>query len=231
MPEYIDRDGPSLLVIGGARSGIGTAVANYAVKRDWNVYVPDLYVLDVTKQGTIERYLDRHPRFDYIVYSVGWQKLQFIEELDFDVLARINDLNMVGYLRVVQALVKHQSGGNVCAIVSTGATTPMRGSVGYCSTKAALLMAIRCMARELAPAWIMTGISPGVVDETPMTKSVDEQVMRARGWSREEMMEYELKTVPMGRRVKREEVGAATLMMLTAPDMITGSIMDLSGGK
>jgi NAD(P)-dependent dehydrogenase (short-subunit alcohol dehydrogenase family) len=231
MPDYTGYDGPKLLVVGGSRAGIGTAVANYAVKREWNVFVPDLYELDVTKSGTIELYLRRHGPFDHIVYSVGWQKLQFIQDLDFEMLARINDLNVNGYLRVVQKLVKNQASGNVCAIVSTGATTPMRGSVAYCSSKAALLMAIRCMARELAPNWIMTGISPGVVDETPMTKSVDEQVMRARNWTREEMLAYEMKTVPMGRRVTREEVGAAVLMMLTAPEMITGSIMDLSGGK
>jgi len=220
-----------LLVVGGARQGIGTAVAGLAVKNGLDVNVPDLYALDVTKQGTIDRYLKIHGPFDLVVYSVGMQKLQTINKIDMSTVHHIFDLNVNGYLRVITSLVKHQHGGRVCAVVSNASHTPMRGSIAYCTSKAALAMAVRCAARELAPHWVMTGVSPGVVDETPMTKSVDQQVMEVRRWDREQMMEYELSMVPMGRRVTKQEVAETVMFALTAPEMMTGTIIELTGGK
>lgn len=68
------------------------------------------------------------------------------------------------------------------AISSNSARIARRNSVAYCASKAALSMALRVAARELAPAAQVAvwGYEPGLLDGTPMTLEVTKELVGYR---------------------------------------------------
>lgn len=224
-----------MLIIGGtATASIGHAIVEnveYYFPGKIELFVPTIKELDVTNRYVTDNYISANGPFTYVVYSAGMQRLGFIDGLDIDEVEDIFDLNVYGFLRVMSSLVAQQDSGKVCAIVSNAATTPMRGSVAYCSSKAALEMAVKCAARELAPAWTITGVSPGPVEGTPMSDSVDQQVCELRGWTMEYAMAYEKSLIPMGRRSSREEIAKFVMSMLINSEMLTGQVVSITGGR
>jgi len=224
-----------MLIVGASQlDGIGMAVAHYineTFEYAYQVFTPSLTELDVRDQESVTRYIDEHGPFDFTVYSVGMQQLSFIADLNLEVVQEMYDTNVFGFLRVLKALGLQQDRGRVCAVVSNAAQTPMRGSISYCSSKAALEMVVKVAAREWAPDWIITGVSPGPVEDTPMTRLVDNQVMSLRGWTQEQMRDYETSLIPMKRRSTRTECAAAILTMLLGPDMLTGQVLSMTGGR
>lgn len=62
------------------------------------------------------------------------------------------------------------------AISSNSARIARRNSIAYCASKAALSMALRVAARELAQLPVLVwGYEPGLLDGTPMTREVTAQ--------------------------------------------------------
>jgi NAD(P)-dependent dehydrogenase (short-subunit alcohol dehydrogenase family) len=221
-----------LLVVGGSdENSIGAAIVTHAKIRGMEVLVPNLNYLDVRSEQSINDYFAIVDPVDYIAYCVGAQQLSFIHDLEMTDVMTIYNLNVFGALRFLNALVRKFSRGRICFITSNAATTPMRGSIAYCSSKAAMDMVVKCAARELAPHWIVTGVAPGPVENTPMTKMVDAQVMSLRGWTKERMMAYESSLIPMSRRSTKDEVAALVLSTLLGPEMLTGQVIQMTGGR
>lgn len=232
----------NLLVIGG-KQGIGEMITTaakaghpgleyedvWAVSHDevdvrqWD----QLHALAVACDGLGDSEL-------HIAYCAGINILGKIGELSCaDVMEhyRVNVAGFIGVLDAFKMVMPNRKGVSITAIVSDSSRVPMRGSIMYASSKAAMVHAIRCAARELAPAWRVNGVSPGVVADTPMTDMVDEIVPKLRGWTLEEAQAYERSMIPMGRRARKDEVAAAVLWSLNGPEFMTGSIIDVAGGK
>lgn len=229
------------LVIIGGRQGIGKEVWRLAEDEHmdhWRYVVPTSESeVDVTDTERLEHFTNTlwdtgHRNVD-LVYCAGINILGKIGELNADDLMRTYAVNVAGFIMTIDALKQtHREGRvNVSVIVSDSSRVPMRGSVMYASSKAALAHAVRCAARELAPTWRVNGISPGVVADTPMTDYIDQVVPALRGWTLEEAQEYERSMIPMGRRATKTEVAEAVLWSLRGPEFMTGSIIDVAGGK
>lgn len=107
----------------------------------------------------------------------------------------------------------------------------MRRSITYCASKAALVQAVRVAGRELAPWVRVNAVSPGIIDETPMTVSIDREVMEQRDWTREQALEYERSLIPMGRRGNKGEVADLIMHTLLGPVYMTGANIEINGGK
>lgn len=78
------------------------------------------------------------------------------------------------------------SGLNFVAVSSNSAHIARSDSAGYCASKAALSMALRCVARKVAredgavaPVISVWGYEPGWIDDTPMS---EECLDRLAGW-------------------------------------------------
>jgi 3-oxoacyl-[acyl-carrier protein] reductase len=226
-----------MLVIGGTSpKGIGAAIAK-AAEPMYDVDTPEPVEMDVTSDAQILDYLATHGPYSHVVYSAGIASLQWIDDLipvdqgERPEMMDVYNVNVLGFLRVLWGLSKTQSGGRILAIVSDAATTPMRGSIAYCTSKAALSMAVRCAAREMGPTWSVNGLSPSAVEGTRMSDWIDTEVPVFRGWEPEQARQYELSSIPKGRRVTPTEVADVALSTLTGPDFMTGSIITLTGGK
>lgn len=230
----------SLVIIGG-RQGIGKEVWRLAEDEHndhWRYFIPTSESeVDVTDISRLEHFAHTlwdtgHRNLD-VVYCAGINRLGKIGELSGEELMRHYAVNVAGFIMTLNAIKQThgESRVNVTAIVSDSSRVPMRGSVMYASSKAALAHAVRCAARELAPAWRVNGISPGVVADTPMTAYIDEVVPPLRGWTLDEAQAYERSLIPMGRRAQKSEVAEAALWATRGPEFMTGSIIDVAGGK
>lgn len=233
------------LVIGGT-SGIGQAVVQRlerAAIRD-PIMTPDVTECDVTSSFSLHEFFAQSGPFNRIVYSAGVNFLRPLGWLKNPDLEHTFDVNVMGFIRVLDEVVQWrkptlptETGSygwrsvSVVAVVSDSATTAMRHSITYASSKAALAHAIRCAARELAPWCRVNGVSPSIVEDTPMTAAVDEQVKRQRGWTAEEAKAYEMSLMPMGRRCTKQEVAQVVCDVLNGPEFMTGAIIPITGGK
>lgn len=217
------------LMIGG-NSGIGLTTAELIGPVD--LYTPEVHELDVRSDFSVNNYLGDRQEFDEVVYCAGIQVIESIGRLSSAALDII-DVNYIGFLRVINRLAQEQPEHptSIVAIVSDASRVAMRGSIAYCSSKAALAHAIRCTAREMAPHWRVNGVSPGVVEDTPMTAYIDETVPKIRKWSPEKARDYERSMIPMGRRGRKYEVARVIESVLRGPEYMTGSIVEITGGK
>ena len=99
---------------------------------------------------------------------------------------------------------------------SLGGLRPWATNAHYCSSKAALHMLTKVMAKALAPEIAVNAVAPGMIDLGE--KSAAPFLRRMA------------KQTPMERNGRGDEVAAAVLFFATAPQFITGQILVVDGG-
>lgn len=232
------------LIVGGTSpAGVGQACHLWLQedKRfegvEWDV--PDPNGFDVSDEQSMHFWMRRYDLngefegYDYILYSAGVNQLCYAEDEDTLGLADTFTVNTFGFIRTLGIQRKLYPGKefSAVAIVSDAMRTPMRGSVAYCASKAALAMAVRCLAREWAPACRVNGVAPGVVEGTTMSNYIDATVPSFRGWSSEQAKDYEQSMQPFKRRVHTLEVAEVVANTLYGPHYMSGSIVEITGAK
>lgn len=221
------------LIIGG-KSGIGAEVHRYLANHtDLKFHVPDSQELDVTYGSSIARAMSNGP-FNYIVYSAGINQLAWVNDpkIGFNMEDTFG-INCSGFVQVVSEHLQTfpDVGISAVAVSSDAATIPMRGSVAYCASKAALNAAVKVMARELAPLHRINAVAPGMVEGTPMTDYIDAVIPSFRGWTPDQARNYERQNVPTKRRATLAEVAETIAWVLTGPAQMTGAIIEINGGR
>lgn len=227
-----------LLVIGGT-SGIGKEVVDVSLftTRQWRVDPGSVLAVgedecDVTDPRKIDLVVrDFLPT--HVVYSAGINHLEWIKNSTPQDFMQVLAVNVIGFQNLLNVMLNNRiRNASIVAVSSDAATRPMRTSLMYCSSKAALSMAVRCAARELASeGYRINSVSPGKVAETGMTEYVDSVVPRLRGWTEEEAWRYEIASSPLGRYLPKNEVAWVILDTLFGPDGMTGSDIVINGGR
>lgn len=228
----------NVLVIGGTTDGLGKDFIA-SLREDEHpqrLWAPDPDSLDVTDPYSIDKFLDNHFAMGFgpvecLYYAAGAKHLQFLAEQDMKDVQHTFDVNVFGFLNVMKALLERQKFGRVCVVTSEAAVTPMRTTLAYCASKAALEMALKCVARETAPDWLITGIRPTVISNTPITDRDIIDIAELRGWT-QVGVEKEFSNNPLGRMVDKREVSKlACWLLFEAPHAMTGSIVEVRCGK
>jgi NAD(P)-dependent dehydrogenase (short-subunit alcohol dehydrogenase family) len=227
-------DGRALII--GGQSGIGAAFADYLIANYPKVQVglPPKSYLDVTNHTKIRTYFEKNGAFTHIVYSAGLNRLAWATDSNIDnIMGQLFDVNCAGFVQVISEHVTQFPTAylSVVAVSSDAGRIPMRGSVAYCASKAALNMAVRVLARELAPLHRINAVAPGMVADTPMTHYIMETLPGFRDWSPDWAERYEKMGVPTGRRATKQEVAEAIAFLLFGPEQMTGTILDINGGR
>jgi len=106
--------------------------------------------------------------------------------------------------------------GVIVNMGSLGGLRPWATHAHYCSSKAALHMLTKVMAKALAPQITVNAVAPGMID-------LGEKSAAA-------FMRRMAKQTPMQRNGRAEEIAAAVLFFATAPRFITGQILAVDGG-
>lgn len=99
---------------------------------------------------------------------------------------------------------------------SLGGLRPWATHAHYCSSKAALHMLTKVMAKALAPEIAVNAVAPGMID-------LGEKAAAA-------FMRRMAKLTPMQRNGRDDEIARAVLFFATAPQFITGQILAVDGG-
>lgn len=175
-----------VLVIGARPDSLGSAVANVLRGKGFGVATAGIsgeeHFLDITNPADIKHIIrETHP--SDIVVTSGVNLPSNLRADGFEVNMRMSfDVNVGGPMMVMNEWLNHlndypnlkRNARAFVAVSSNSANIARRGSVPYCASKAALSMAIRCAARELAGSpFLVYGWEPGLLRGTPMTQSTE----------------------------------------------------------
>jgi 3-oxoacyl-[acyl-carrier protein] reductase/pteridine reductase len=106
--------------------------------------------------------------------------------------------------------------GRIINLGSLGGLRPWADHAHYCSSKAALHMLTKVMAKALAPDIAVNCVAPGMID-------LGEKSAAA-------FMRRMVKQTPMRRNGEGNDVAAAVLFFASASQFITGQILFVDGG-
>jgi len=106
--------------------------------------------------------------------------------------------------------------GRIVNMGSLGGLRPWPTHAHYCSSKAALHMLTKVMAKALAPEIAVNAVAPGMID-------LGEKAAAA-------FMKRMAKQTPMRRNGTAADIAAAVMFFAAAPHFITGQIMVVDGG-
>ena len=177
----MDIDG-AVCIVTGASSGIGASTARLLAGRGARVVLAArraerlealaaelpgslAVVTDVTVPDQVQRLVHRtvetYGRVDVLVNNAGQGLHVPLEELDPDDLRAVFELNVIGPLMGMQAVLPIMRAGSGGAIVNVSSATSLRvfpGLGGYAATKAALNMLSQTAQREFAAAGVAVSV-------------------------------------------------------------------------
>jgi NAD(P)-dependent dehydrogenase (short-subunit alcohol dehydrogenase family) len=155
---------------------------------------------------------------DILVNNAGNYETVKFENLTVQQWDAIFASNVRGPFVVSQAALKYlrTRQGRIVNMGSLGGLRPWADHAHYCSSKAALHMLTKVMAKALAPEIAVNCVAPGMID---LGEKAAAGFFRRMG-----------KQTPMRRNGSGEEIAAAVLFFATAPKFITGQIIFVDGG-
>ena len=143
-----------------------------------------------------------------------------VGEITEDDWTELTGSNFKAPLFLSQAVAPHlrQHDGAIVNIVDIHAHRPLRDHVLYGSAKAALAMLTRSLAKDLAPAIRVNGVSPGAIlwPESGMTDTAQESILRQ---------------IPLQRAGEPDDIASCVLYLLRDASYVTGQILAVDGGR
>ncbi|MER9293630.1 SDR family oxidoreductase [Mesorhizobium sp. M0510] len=247
-------DSKKVVVITGATSGIGGAIAQaFAAKNASLVLVgrdrergqrvlqaiqklncrAELMLGDVTDSAFADQVIDasveRFGKVNILINSAGIiRRGNAIETSDHD-WRQILDINVNGVFYFSRAAVKamrKSGGGSIINIASNVGLVGCSGLVAYCASKGAVVLLTRAMALDHAKEQIsINAVCPGAVD-TPMLVSAHHKPVSA-----EEVIQRRIETIPQGRVASPQEIASLTVYLASDEARhITGVALPIDGG-
>ena len=163
----------------------------------------------------VEEAADELGGLDLLVNNVGVFRRVSLDEMSEEVLDEAFDVNVKATVMASRAAVPHmrqRGGGAIVNVASLGGLRPWPSHLAYCASKAALVMATRCLAVALAPRIRVNAVAPGVLDPPGA-----EDAVRRR--------------IPAGRFGTHAETVEAVLFLLAGGSYTTGEVLRVDGGR
>lgn len=236
-----------VIVVTGAAGGIGREVCRILRNAGADVAMADLlgtefdtttngnpdshqsgYEVDITSQESCDN-LVRAIQIDFghidgLVNAAGViHQAEAALTTDAD-LSTVLDINAIGTFRMCRAVYPSLvlTGGAIVNIASTNGLVAVPQGCAYGMSKAAVIQLTRSLALEWASHHIrVNAVAPTIVP-TSMNATMRDDAS---------YLETKLKTIPLARMVRAEEVAAAVKFLLSPlAGMITGHTMPIDGG-
>jgi NAD(P)-dependent dehydrogenase (short-subunit alcohol dehydrogenase family) len=173
----------------------------------------------------VQKTLDEFSVIDILVNNAGILLVTpFMKHTEED-WNRIMDTNLKGYFLCSQAVIKkmqEQKKGNIINMASIRSIGASRERVGYCVSKAGVVMLTRVMALEFGSSNIrVNAIAPGWI-KTQLNKHL---------WEKPDIIKQIKQEVPLGYMAEPSAIATAALFLASdASSYVTGHTLVVDGG-
>jgi NAD(P)-dependent dehydrogenase (short-subunit alcohol dehydrogenase family) len=155
-------------------------------------------------------------QIDLLVNNAGIFESEALENISVEQWDAMFTTNTRAPFLVAKAAHLHlrAAKGRIVNIGSLGGLHPWATHAHYCTSKAALHMLSKTMAKAWAPAISVNCIAPGMIVQGEV----------------DEAYQHFAEKTPMQRNGTAEDVAAAAVFFATAPHFITGQLLAVDGG-
>lgn len=208
-------------VVTGGASGLGAALVNaLRVEMGFSVLVLDLaYGVDVTRTETLPPVPGD---LLGVINCAGINANDWFEDADeeqFDNLMAVNAKAIMITGQWALEMLKRNK-GVICNIVSNASHMPMTSSLAYNASKGAAHIMTLQLARELTKKYGITvfGVSPNKLAGTGMSRDIEANVQRVRGWTAEFARNYQLQSLLAGEETDPEACADFIAFLLSSKE-------------
>ena len=209
------------IIVTGSESGLGAALV-VALERDGHELIHfDQKFLAEDDVRNPSASLSAVDKLDVLINCAGVNRINWLQDVSDEEWDLVMDTNVKGIFKMTQYCLPalKKAGGTVVNIVSNAAHMPMRCSAAYNASKGAALILTKQLARELTSQGVTVfSVSPNKLHGTGMSVDIDEQVMKTRGWSREEAQAYQLQGLLTGEETPPHLVAEFIAFLLSSKD-------------
>jgi len=239
-----DLTGKTVLITGAARRlgkaialALGKAGANVAFTYRLSAAEARRTLAELQRQGanafalqcdlrdeqsverTVQQTRQHFGRIDLLINNAGVFQTAKLEEITVDQWDEAFGVNVRAPFLFSKYSIPalRESRGRIINLGSLGGEKPWTTHAHYCSSKAALHMLTRVMAKALAPEIAVNCVAPGMIDAGGVDRYPD-LLQRVAGQT------------PMKRAGSPQDVTSAVMYFATAPHFITGQVLVVDGG-
>jgi NAD(P)-dependent dehydrogenase (short-subunit alcohol dehydrogenase family) len=167
-------------------------------------------------QQTMTSVIEEFGQLDLLVNNAGVFESEALEDISVEQWDAMFATNTRAPFLMAKAAHTHlrATKGRILNIGSLGGLHPWATHAHYCTSKAALHMLSKTMAKAWAPEISVNCIAPGMIVQGEV----------------EEAYEHFARKTPMQRNGTPHDVAAAAIFFATAPHFITGQLLAVDGG-
>ena len=129
----------------------------------------------------IQSIIDEGETIDVLVNNAGISTVGLLSMSKVDEIEKLFSVNYFAMLRIIQKVSKRMARQKKGVIINMGSNAgidPQPGKIAYGSSKAAVMMMTKCLAKELGPMGIrVNAIAPGPI-ETEMIHQYKDEVLK-----------------------------------------------------
>ena len=168
--------------------------------------------------------IDEGQSIDVLVNNAGLSTVGLLSMSKVEDIEHLFAVNYFAMLRIIQKVSKKMARQRKGCIINMGSIAgiePQPGKIAYGSSKAAVMMMTKCLAKELGPMGIrVNAIAPGPI-ETEMIRQY-----------KDDMLEKLASESSLRRLGKKEEIAQVALFLASEQaSYINGEIIKVDGGR